>query len=75
MVQQACEYLEHAPNKEIQLKLIDVLRTVTAGKVCCLYIYIYINIYIYIYIYIYICVCVCACVCACVYYTFFFLLI
>lgn len=33
MVQQACEYLEKAPDKETLLKLMDVLRTVTAGKI------------------------------------------
>lgn len=34
MVQKACEYLEKAPDRETTLKLIDTLRTVTAGKVC-----------------------------------------
>ncbi len=33
MVQKACEYLEVAPDKETMLRLLDVLRTVTVGKV------------------------------------------
>lgn len=32
MVQKACVILESAPDKETTLKLIDTLRTVTAGK-------------------------------------------
>ena len=35
MVQEACSYIEKTPNMEVKLKLIDTLRTVTAGKVCC----------------------------------------
>ena len=33
MVQEACGYVEKTPNMETKLKLIDTLRTVTAGKV------------------------------------------
>ena len=33
MVQKACEFLEQAPDKETELKLLDQLRTVTAGKI------------------------------------------
>ena len=33
MVQQCCTYVEQMPSKEHKLKLIDTLRTVTAGKV------------------------------------------
>ena len=33
MVQEACTYVEKTPNLETKLKLIDTLRTVTAGKV------------------------------------------
>eukprot|EP00041_Stephanoeca_diplocostata_P005700 m.66477 g.66477 ORF g.66477 m.66477 type:complete len:452 (-) comp15949_c0_seq1:99-1454(-) len=33
MVQKGCECLEKAPSKEITLKVIDTLRTVTAGKI------------------------------------------
>lgn len=37
MVQEACTYVDKTPNMETKLKLIDTLRTVTAGKVrsCC----------------------------------------
>ena len=34
MIQEACTYVEKTPNMEVKLKLIDTLRTVTAGKVC-----------------------------------------
>ena len=34
MVQRAMVFLDTAPNKDTLLKLIDTLRTVTAGKVC-----------------------------------------
>nr|CAG4636118.1 EOG090X04UV [Eubosmina coregoni]SVE69754.1 EOG090X04UV [Eubosmina coregoni] len=33
MVQQCCTYVEQMPSKEHKLKLIDTLRTVTAGKI------------------------------------------
>ena len=33
MIQEACTYVEKTPNLETKLKLIDTLRTVTAGKV------------------------------------------
>nr|SVE78815.1 EOG090X04UV [Daphnia lumholtzi] len=33
MVQQCCQYVDKTPTKEIKLKLIDTLRTVTAGKI------------------------------------------
>ena len=33
MVQEACTYVEKTPNLDIKLKLIDTLRTITAGKV------------------------------------------
>lgn len=33
MVQECCKFVDQTPNKEIQLKLIDTLRTVTAGKI------------------------------------------
>jgi 26S proteasome regulatory subunit N5 len=33
MVQQCCTYVDKMPNKELKLKLIDTLRTVTTGKV------------------------------------------
>ncbi|CAG0902441.1 unnamed protein product [Darwinula stevensoni] len=33
MVQEACTYVDKMPDKETQLKLIDTLRTVTAGKI------------------------------------------
>lgn len=33
MIQQCCEYVDKTPTKEIKLKLIDVLRTVTEGKI------------------------------------------
>lgn len=33
MVQQCCTYVDQMPTKELKLKLIDTLRTVTAGKV------------------------------------------
>jgi len=33
MIQEACTYVEKMPNKETRLKLIDTLRTVTAGKI------------------------------------------
>jgi hypothetical protein len=33
MIQEACTYVEKTPNLDIKLKLIDTLRTVTAGKV------------------------------------------
>ncbi|XP_033630522.1 26S proteasome non-ATPase regulatory subunit 12-like [Asterias rubens] len=33
MVQEACSYLEKTPDMETKLKLIDTLRTVTAGKI------------------------------------------
>ena len=33
MVQEAYTYVEQTPNMDIKLKLIDTLRTVTAGKV------------------------------------------
>nr|SVE79445.1 EOG090X04UV [Daphnia magna]SVE81891.1 EOG090X04UV [Daphnia magna] len=33
MVQQCCQYVDQTPTKEIKLKLIDTLRTVTAGKI------------------------------------------
>lgn len=33
MVQEACTYLDKTPNMETKLKLIDTLRTVTAGKI------------------------------------------
>ncbi|KAK3585181.1 hypothetical protein CHS0354_001816 [Potamilus streckersoni] len=33
MIQEACTYVEKTPNIEIKLKLIDTLRTVTAGKI------------------------------------------
>lgn len=36
MVQEAMTYLEKTPSMNIKLKLIDTLRTVTAGKVCSL---------------------------------------
>ncbi|XP_052764852.1 26S proteasome non-ATPase regulatory subunit 12-like [Mya arenaria] len=33
MIQEACTYVEKTPNLDIKLKLIDTLRTVTAGKI------------------------------------------
>jgi 26S proteasome regulatory subunit N5 len=33
MVQQCCKYVDQMPTKEVKLKLIDTLRTVTTGKV------------------------------------------
>ncbi|GAB1600228.1 26S proteasome non-ATPase regulatory subunit 12-like [Argonauta hians] len=33
MIQEACTYVEKTPNQEEKLKLIDTLRTVTAGKI------------------------------------------
>ncbi|XP_059156503.1 26S proteasome non-ATPase regulatory subunit 12-like [Physella acuta] len=33
MIQEACSYVENTPTKEIKLKLIDTLRSVTAGKI------------------------------------------
>ena len=33
MVQQCCIYVDQTPTKELKLKLIDTLRTVTMGKV------------------------------------------
>jgi len=33
MVQQCCTYVDKMPSKEVKLKLIDTLRTVTAGKI------------------------------------------
>lgn len=33
MVQKCCTYVEFMPTKELKLKLIDTLRTVSAGKV------------------------------------------
>ena len=33
MIQEACTYVEKTPNLDTKLKLIDTLRTVTAGKV------------------------------------------
>ena len=33
MVQQCCTYVDQMPNKDLKLKLIDTLRTVTTGKV------------------------------------------
>ena len=43
MVQEAYTYVEKTPNMEIKLKLIDTLRTITAGKVntiiCILYVF------------------------------------
>ncbi len=33
MVQEACGYVEKTPNLDTKLKLLDTLRTVTAGKV------------------------------------------
>lgn len=33
MIQEACTYVEQAPDLETKLKLIDTLRTVTEGKV------------------------------------------
>lgn len=33
MIQEACSYVDKTPNQEIKLKLIDTLRTVTAGKI------------------------------------------
>ena len=33
MVQRCCTYVDRMPNEELKLKLIDTLRTVTAGKV------------------------------------------
>eukprot|EP00730_Choanoeca_flexa_P003744 TRINITY_DN11492_c4_g1_i3.p1 TRINITY_DN11492_c4_g1~~TRINITY_DN11492_c4_g1_i3.p1 ORF type:complete len:297 (+),score=95.40 TRINITY_DN11492_c4_g1_i3:88-978(+) len=33
MIAKACEFLEQAPDKETTLKMIDTLRTVTAGKI------------------------------------------
>merc|ERR1712179_458247 len=33
MIKEACTYVEKMPNKETRLKLIDTLRTVTAGKI------------------------------------------
>lgn len=34
MIQECCKYIDHIPDKETQLKYIDTLRNVTAGKVC-----------------------------------------
>ena len=34
MVQEAYTYVEKTPNLDVKLKLIDTLRTITAGKVC-----------------------------------------
>lgn len=33
MVQKCCTYVDKMPSKDLKLKLIDTLRTVTAGKV------------------------------------------
>nr|SVE73510.1 EOG090X04UV [Daphnia atkinsoni] len=33
MVQQCCQYVDQTPSKEVKLKLIDTLRTVTTGKI------------------------------------------
>nr|CAG4650919.1 EOG090X04UV [Simocephalus serrulatus]SVE94193.1 EOG090X04UV [Simocephalus serrulatus] len=33
MVQQCCQYVDQMPSKELKLKLIDTLRTVTTGKI------------------------------------------
>jgi len=33
MIQKCCEYVDNLPNKETKLKLMDTLRTVTAGKI------------------------------------------
>ena len=33
MIQQCCEYVDQMPSEETRMKLIDTLRTVTAGKV------------------------------------------
>ncbi|KAA0200092.1 hypothetical protein HAZT_HAZT002954 [Hyalella azteca] len=33
MVQRCCEYVDQAPDKDTKLKLMDTLRTVTAGKI------------------------------------------
>ncbi|VDK58974.1 unnamed protein product [Cylicostephanus goldi] len=33
MVRDACEMVEKMPNEELKMKLVDTLRTVTAGKV------------------------------------------
>ncbi|KAJ8888513.1 hypothetical protein PR048_008004 [Dryococelus australis] len=33
MVQECCTYVDQAPDKEIRIKLIDTLRSVTEGKV------------------------------------------
>ncbi|CAL1540617.1 unnamed protein product [Lymnaea stagnalis] len=33
MIQEACGYVESTPSKEVKLKLIDTLRSVTAGKI------------------------------------------
>ena len=33
MVQEACTYIETTPSMDVKQKLIDTLRTVTAGKV------------------------------------------
>nr|CAG4645484.1 EOG090X04UV [Lynceus sp. MCZ IZ 141354] len=33
MVQECCTYIDQLPTKELQLKIIDTLRTVTAGKI------------------------------------------
>ncbi|KAK3872169.1 hypothetical protein Pcinc_022737 [Petrolisthes cinctipes] len=33
MVQKCCEYVDKTPDKEVKLKLMDTLRTVTAGKI------------------------------------------
>ncbi|XP_064616223.1 26S proteasome non-ATPase regulatory subunit 12-like [Liolophura sinensis] len=33
MIQEACSYVDKTPNLEVRLKLIDTLRTVTAGKI------------------------------------------
>ncbi len=35
MVKKACEFLEQTPDKATMLKLLETLRTVTAGKVGC----------------------------------------
>ncbi|CAG5135237.1 unnamed protein product [Candidula unifasciata] len=33
MIQEVCTYVDKTPNKEVKLKLIDTLRSVTAGKI------------------------------------------
>ena len=52
MIQEAYSYVEKTPNMDVKLKLIDTLRTVTAGKVwsVCLHVCLW-------------CMCVCTHVC------------